>query len=163
MAFMDDKEVCEILTVSSDKEYREFLNSSTADIAFIPEQYQNYKGPVMKGDAGNFSKWLHKKEPELKVEIFKAEGKLELHSADLWLPLAFLGTNITLPVYLNIVASYLYDRMKGSLLGEKKRVHMEAIYEDEKDGVVKKFSFEGDAETLKDTIKKLDLNKFLDN
>jgi hypothetical protein len=162
MDLFDNKETCTIMPVGNDHEYCEFVNSSAADMAFVPEQYRECKGSIMKADAGNFAKWLRKTRPELKVDLRKADGKLVLRSADLWLPLVFLGNNVALPIYLNLVASYLYDRMRGVLRGQKPRVHMEAIYEDKQDGVVKSFRFEGDIDGLEKAIKRFDLNKFLD-
>lgn len=162
MHYFDDKETCEIIPVDDNHQYYEFVNSCSADVAFVPEQYPDSKGFIMKADAGNFAKWVRKTKPELKIDLRKSDGKLILRSSDLWLPLAFLANNVALPMYLNLVTSYLYDRMRGALRGEKPRVHLDAIYEDKQDGVVKKFRFEGDIDGLEKVIKKFDLNKFLD-
>ncbi|MEI6153675.1 MAG: hypothetical protein WCQ90_06280 [Deltaproteobacteria bacterium] len=162
MSFFDDKETCEVIIVDDGSKYRAFLESSSADISFVPEQYRECKGFVMKADGGNFAKWLHQTKPELTIELPKSDGKLVLRSSDLWLPLAFLASNVALPIYLNLVASYLYDRIRGALRGEKPRVHMEAVYEDKHDGIVKSFRFEGDVDELEKAIKKFDLNKFMD-
>jgi hypothetical protein len=162
MNFLDDKETCEILIIDDDHDYRAFAKSSSSDIAFVPEQYQEGKGLVMKPDAGDFAKWLRQTKPELNVELRKADGTLVLRSSDFWLPLAFLASDVALQIYISLVANYIYDRMKGALRGEKPRVHMEAVYEDKQDGVVKKFRFEGDADGLKKAIKRFNLNKFMD-
>jgi len=162
MHYFDNKETCEIIPVDDDLQYYEFVNSYSADVLFVPEQYQNSEGLIMKADAGNFAKWMRKTKPDLKIDLRKADGKLILRSSDLWLPLAYLASNVALPMYLNLVTSYLYDRMRGALRGEKSRVHLDAIYEDKQDGVVKKFCFEGDIDGLEKIIKKFDLNKFLD-
>ncbi|HQG32115.1 MAG TPA: SEC-C domain-containing protein [Deltaproteobacteria bacterium] len=127
MSILDNKEVCEIIVVNDDTDYLAFVTSSSADIEFIPEQYQSFKGLTMKPDAGDFAKWVHKTRPEMKVELRKADARLDLHSSDLWLPLVFLASNVGLPVYLNLVSSYLYERMKGSLRGEKQRIHFKRI------------------------------------
>jgi len=162
MNIFDDKETCEIQIIDDDRDYRAFTKSPSADIVFVPEPYGECKGLVMKADAGDFAKWLRRTKPELGVELRKAEGKLMLRSSDWWLPLAFLATDVALPIYLNLVANYIYDRMKGALRGEKSRVHMEAVYEDKQDGVVKKFRFEGDVDGLEKAIKRFNLNKFMD-
>ena len=162
MDIFDDKESCEVVIVDDDKEFRNFLNLSPSGISIIPEKYQGCEGLVLKDNAGDFSKWLRKNKPELNVEVRKADKRLVLKSNDFWIPLVFLAQDVALPFYLNLVANYVYDRMKGALRGEKGRIHLEAIYEDKQEGVVKKFRYEGDDDGLQKAIKQFDLNKFMD-
>lgn len=162
MSILEEKETCETIAVKDDSEYRAFITASSAQIEFVPEQYQDCKGLVTKADGGSFAKWLHSAKPELKIKLRKSDGKLVLHSDDLWLPLAFLATDVALPVYLNFVASYLYDRARGALRGAKPRVHLQAVYEDRQDGIVKSFQFEGDVNALEKVVKRFDLNRFLE-
>lgn len=162
MHFFDNQDICEIIPIDNNEQFCEFVNSCSADIAFIPEPYLEYKGLIMNVDAGNFAKWLRKTKPELRIDHSRSDGKLILRSSDLWLPLVFLASNVALPVYLNLVSSYIFERMRGALRGEKQRVHFDVIYEDKHDGITKKLHFEGDNEALEKTIKRLDLNKFLD-
>lgn len=162
MDIFDDKESCEVIIVDDDNEFNEFLNSSPSGLALVSEKYRECEGLVLKAGAGDFSKWLRQNKPELNVEVRKTDKQLVLRSGDFWLPLVFLASDVTLPVYLNLVASYIYDRMRGALRGEKARVHLEAIYEDNQEGVVKKFSFEGDVDGLQKAIKRFDLNKFME-
>ncbi len=79
------------------------------------------------------------------------------------MPLVFLASDITLPIYLNIVANYLYEKMKGALKGEKSRVHLSAMYKNTSDGITKKFEFEGDVDALQKAITKFNLNKYLED
>lgn len=162
MDIFDDKESCEIVTVADGKEFREFLNSTPHGLTFVPEKYRELDGLVIKADVGAFSKWIKQNKPEINIEVRKADKKLELRSSDFWLPLVFLANDIALPVYLNLVANYAYDRMRGALRGEEARVHLEVIYEDKQKAIIKKFKFDGDVNGLQKAIKKFNLNKFMD-
>lgn len=161
MEIFEDKDICEAVTIDDDKEFREFLDSNPHGLVLVPRPYQGCDGVVLSADGADFSKWLRDFSPELNVEVRKPDRLIDLHSIDYWFPVVFLASNVTLPVYLNLVASYLYDRMKGALKGEKSRMRIKAIYEDQKEGVTKKFIFEGDVDALKKSIKRFDVNKFM--
>jgi hypothetical protein len=163
MSSLEPKDISEFVTVKSDDEFRDFIGKSPSGIALVPQTYGDHPTPVIKALAGDFAKWMAATHPEVKVEIPGKAERLLLRNEDYWLPLAFLASDIALPIYLNLVASYLYDKLKGALPGDKPRVHLSAEYENKKSGVTKRFNFVGDAETLKATIKKFDLNGFLDD
>lgn len=74
-----------------------------------------------------------------------------------------LSSDVSVQFYLNLVANYVYDKLKGALKGEKIRVRFSAVYEEPKTGVIKRFDFEGDEQALAKTIKRFDLNRFLDD
>ena len=162
MDIFEDKDICETVIIDDDREFREFLNSNPHGLALVPRSYQGCDGVVLSADAAEFSKWLRLSSPELNVEVRKPDKLIDLHSIDYWFPVVFLASDVTLPVYLNLVASYIYDRMRGALKGDKARVRMEAMYEDEREGVTKKFTFEGDVDALKHAIKRFDVNKFME-
>lgn len=159
---IDEKEICEIVTVSDSQDYKSFLESSFYDVALVPEYYREIPGLSMKPDASAFAKWLKSERAELRIDMRKDCKQVELYSNDIWLPLAYLSSDFALPVFLNLVASYLYDRMKGALRGEKQRVHLEVMYEDKQAGVAKKFRFEGDVESLEKAVKKIDVNQLME-
>jgi hypothetical protein len=154
------RETCNIGDAPDASAYRHFANQSSSQILFVAEQNGRDTGHVLKPDTGDFVKWLKSENPGLPVEVERAKT-LVLHSNDVWIPLAFLANDIALPVYLNMVSSYLYSRFKNALKGEKARVHLSAEYADA-DGAVKRFTFEGDQEALEAAIKKFDLNRFMD-
>lgn len=156
------KEICEVVIVEDDSDFRAYQKGNPSGFVMVPEPYGEVKGLVLKSDGGDFAKWLKRHDPSIKMEVRQAEQRLILRSGDYWLPLAFLASDVALPIYLNMVASYLYEKMKGALRGEKARVHLSAMYEDKSAGIVKRFNFEGDQEALQKVIKRFDLNKFLD-
>jgi len=160
--FLDDAETCEFTVVENDDEFRTYHQESQPGLKIIAQKYRSCEGLLVSPEAGDFTKWLRRNHPELNIGISKKDGILVLHSSDYWMPLVYLGSNIALPIYLNLVSSYIFARMKGALRNEKARVHLEAVYHDEKEGVSKKFHYEGDSEGLQKIIKKIDLNRFLD-
>ena len=162
MDIFNDKELCEVVSVDDDTEFIKFLSSNPHGITFVPEKYRECEDLVMKKSAGHFSKWLKKNNPNINVMVCKTDKKILLRSNDLWLPLVFIASDVTIQVYLNLVANYIYDWMKGALRGEKSRVHLEAIYKDKSEGITKKFNFEGDIDGLQKAIKQFDLNKFME-
>lgn len=160
MSVLEPKDIAEVVDVADEAAYRQFAASNTG-LALIPEEYGEKKEVLLQSDGGDFTKWLRAAHPHVSVVVQGQAPKLALRSGDYWLPLVFLASDIALPVYLNIVASYLYEKMKGALKGDSTRVHLSVVYEDKESGKVKRFNFEGDTEALQKAVKKLDLNKFL--
>lgn len=162
MSIFEPKEVCETVVVNEDSDFKSYLLTNPTGLLIVPESDSESEGLLLPSDAGDFAKWVKQTEAGIKVEMRRADRCLVRKSGDYWLPLVFLATDITLTVYLNIVANYLYDKMKGALRSDTARVHLSVVYEDKKAGIVKRFNFDGDLGTLEKTIKKFDLNKFLD-
>ena len=161
-AMFESKEICELVSIENDQDFNDFIKTNPKGLAMLPEKLPYSDKLAMKSDAGDFAKWLQTNSSALNVAIKPADQRFVLRSGDYWLPLVFLANDISLPIYLNLVSSYIYEKMKGSLKGEKLRVHLSAEYQDQQNGIVKRFNFEGDVDTLQKTIKKFDLNKFLD-
>lgn len=161
MDIFDNKEVCSVNKVDDATEFLEFQKTGSFDLAIVPEPYNGHDELVMKPDAADFAKWLRINQPDMKVELRQTDRHLALCSASYWLPLVYLATDITLLDYLHLVVSYIYDRAKGLLAGEQPRVHLDVMYQDEKDRVTKRFRFDGDGDALKSTIKQIDINKFM--
>lgn len=152
------------LTVSSledDAEYKTFLLDGQG-LRFVPEPYRPDTPPSLASDFGDFAKWIRQHNPALPISIPSATPKVILRSADVWLPLVYLAGDTSVQIFLNMAASYLYEKAKGSLKSEQPRVHMSAVYQDRQSGKTKKFEFSGDADALAKAIKKFDLNNFFD-
>ena len=174
----DDKGVCvsasenhlrtepniSLTTLEEDGEFGDFLTSGGRGLRFVPEVQASDAVPTLASDGGDFAKWLRQTHPTVEVNAPKVVARRVLRSADVWLPLVYLAGDTSLQIFLNMVASYLYDRAKGSLKGDKAaRVHLKATFQDKSSGKTKRFEFEGDGETLAKTIKRLDLNEFFDD
>lgn len=162
MTILEPQDRCELRNIEDDSAFRAFSAKYPTGLEMVAEQYGEGKQFAVKSDAGDFVKWLRANSPDLKVVLDSKAPKLVLRSGDIWLPLTFLASDIAFPVYLNLVASYLYERMKGALKGEPTRVHLCAEFEDKANGKIKRFTFDGDAEALQKAIKRFDVNKFLD-
>jgi hypothetical protein len=158
---LQEKDICDVAVLEDDHDFRQFIKSGKKGISFVPERHFASTGLVIPVHTGAFVKWIRQNQPQLNVEVCKESPKLDLRSGEIWLPLAFLGSDVFLQVYLNMVANYLYDKMKGALQGDTIRVHCEAVYEDKKAGVTKKFTYRGDADGLYKLTKPFDLNKFM--
>jgi hypothetical protein len=163
MDMFDDSESCELVDLQDDSDFIMFLTSKPSGIKFIPEKYQDYEDLVIKKEVGPFSKWLRQNYPDINVHDPSAHKKLVLKDNDFWFPLVYLATDITLPVYLSIVSSYIYDRMKGSLSNEKAKVHLTVEFSDKKNGITKKFHYDGEVEGLQKSVKRFDLNNFMED
>jgi len=159
---MDNNNVCEELVIDCETGFRNFRDNGDYDIEIVNEPFREIKEKVAQPDSGNFVKWVNINEPGLTINYHKNTKKLVLHSNDYWLPLVYLASDVTLPIYLNLVSNYLYDKSRNLLKNEKARVHMSAIYEDKESGKVKKFNFEGDTESLQKAITRFNLNKFME-
>lgn len=157
----EHRDVCELVETGPSPDFEEFVASARGGMRLMPEAYGERKTRVLKSDAGDFAKWLRARHPDVPVEVKEAE-KLVLRSSDIWLPLVLLASDITLVMYLNIVSSYMYDRLKGALSRDRTRVHLDVEFQDGESGSVKRFSFEGDHQALKAAIKKFDMNHFFD-
>lgn len=133
------------------------VSTPSIGISFPVEKFSKEGVSAVKSETGNFAKWLKAKNPELKIEMPTKEPKLILRNSDYWMPLAFLGSDIGLPIYLNMVSSYIYDCVKNGLLkGETTNVHVETVYTDKKQGVVKKFKYSGSLTGLQSLTAKMD-------
>ena len=150
-----------VSTLEDDAEYKAFLLEGQG-LRFVPEPYRPESPLSLVSDFGDFAKWVRQHNPSLPISIPTATPKLLLRNADVWLPLVYLAGDTSLQVFLNMAASYLYDKSKGSLKSEQPRVHMRAVYQDKQSGKTKKFEFSGDADSLAKAIKKFDLNNFFD-
>ncbi len=162
MTSLEPKTKCELRSIEGDAAFRAFSVKNPSGLEMVAEQYGEGPQVAVKSDAGSFAKWLRVNSPELNVVLEPKTPKLVLRSGDIWLPLTFLASDIALPVYLNLVASYLYERMKGELKGESTRVHFCAEFEDKHNGKIKRFTFDGDADALQKAIKRFNVNDFLD-
>ncbi|MFH1117070.1 MAG: hypothetical protein V1792_24395 [Pseudomonadota bacterium] len=163
MFSIEPKDLFEIHSISEDSDFRDYVDTDPTGLKIISLEYPGCNERVLYSEAGDFEKWIRKSKPEINIEVEKVNRKLVLQSGDYWLPLVFLASDVTLPIYLNIVASYLYDKIKGALKGEKPRVHFSAVYQDELAGVTKKVEFEGDIDALSKIITKININKLLND
>lgn len=151
---VESGDVAKTVTVDDDSEFRAFQRANQRGLAMIPETYRDSRTPALRAAGGDFAKWLKRNAPTIPVEVRPSEHRLVLRSGDYCLPLVFLAGDVALQVYLNMVANYIYEKMKGALKGDKARVRFSAMYEDAHIGIVKRFDFDGDEDALQRAIKR---------
>jgi hypothetical protein len=156
------KPVLTVHPISEDSTYSEYFKSTRTGVRFVPEPYSS-SVLSLKADSGDFAKWLRSQHPDLPISLPESVPKIVLHGADVWLSLVYLAGDTSMQVFLNMVASYLYDKAKGSLKTDHPRVHMSVVYQDKKQGKTKKFEFSGDQVSLEKAIKRFDLDNFFDD
>ena len=154
------KPVLAVHPFEPDSECQAFVDSTRVGLRFIAEAQYGGSPASLKADFGDFAKWIRLHQSDLIIQIPKGTPKIALHGADVWLPLIQLATDTSMQIFLNMAASYLYDRAKGALKTDTPRVHMSVIYLDKKQGKTKKFEFSGDNEALAKAIKRFDLDNF---
>ena len=155
--------ILSVLTLENDANFQMFLSQDNHGVHFVPEPHADGENASLPSDAGDLAKWVRQHAPEIPLYMPDNTPKLVLRGADVWLPLVFLASDVSVQVFLNMAASYLYDKAKAGLKSDHPpRLHMRAVYEDKKTGKTKKFEFAGDGESLAKAIKRFDLNNFFD-
>jgi len=117
--------------------------------------------PVLSSEAERFGKWIKQQHKEVQISIQKAPT-LSLHSQEFWMPFVILASDYSIQVYLGLVTSYIYDRLKGSLKQDRHTVHLSVVYQ-EASGKFKRFEYKGSVEGLKACVKPVDINKILNS
>ena len=166
VVYNNSSEATTILTEGDDdnpSDFLEFRQQGAFDLAFVPEPRYRKDELLFKPGTVDFGEWLKTNQPDLNIEMRKADGHLFFKSAaDIWLPLVFLAADVTLQFYLNLVASYISDRARRLFAGEQLRVHLDVEYIEEGDKKVKRLHFEGTEDALQNLIDKVDVNKLMD-
>lgn len=120
-------------------------------------------GGSIAHQAGDFKKWMKKHHPAVEVMVPSDKPKFDLHDYSLIMPLVSLAADMSLVNYLGFVVEYSNYYFRGNLDGEGNEVTLSVIYEDSKQGKKKSFDFKGSVEALEKSIKKFDVNKFMDD
>jgi len=129
------------------------------------ENWRKTGATVFMPETFSFVKWVRQNDAignRVNVATLEESKTADLRSIDYWFPLVYLFSDVSLQIYLNMVANYLYDRLKGALQSDKHTVDLEVLTEDKKAGRVKKFSYHGSYDGLKEIIKKIDVNEFME-
>jgi hypothetical protein len=145
-------------------QFEKIAEDFKSGIALIPQRYGEDDTESLHSASGDFVKWLKLGHPDINVHVPKERlPRVLLRNNEYWLPLIWLSSDVLFPVFLNLVSSYLYDKAKGALKGERPIVRVKAVYKNRKSGLFKKFQFEGNAEQLKDVMKQFNQNEFMND
>lgn len=86
------------------------------------------------------------------TELYRSRKNADIYLPAIFLSLSMISNNPNLvSVSLNILSSYVYDRLKGSL--GKKTAHVEFYIETKEKGKVQKISYKGEADGIKELEK----------
>lgn len=162
MSLFEDKDIFEIENDSTESFAKFLAENDHRGITIVPEIDRDGQSLVLPPEASDFAKWIRQRPVDVPVQTLSADGHAIRRSAEIWLPLVFLASDVTLAVYLNLVSSYLYDVLRGRLKGDKDRVHLSASYVDNEAGIAKRFNFVGDVESFHKISTKFNANKFFD-
>lgn len=146
--------------LSDSEDYRAFLSENPKGLRLIAESHNHTDTASLASDSGDFAKWLRTHEPTVPISLTEGYPKLVLHGAEIWLPLAYLASDTSFQVFLNMVANYLYDRSKGLLKHESHIIHFSAVHMNQETGEIKKLDFSGNSQDLAKITKKFDANAF---
>ncbi|MDD2108323.1 hypothetical protein [Pseudomonas asiatica] len=111
-------------------------------------------------EAGPFRKWLKINHPEIEVITPPDATIYDLHDYSFIMPLVNLASDMSLQNYLSLVVQYLEIYTSSRLEGESDEVQISAFYQD--GTITKEFNFKGSTDALKASMKKFDLNKFME-
>ena len=106
----------------------------------------------------DFLKFCRENDSEHKYDIL-SDGDIavrSLHSFDIWMPIIFVAQSILLPVAINIVSNYIWEKMQGR---EKEDAQVDVTFLVKNGKKEKSIHYNGDAKTFKESFEKIDLNK----
>ena len=150
-------DICEYKTLDS-------LDIGTAKIGatgitILPEKSGHSQEFTLKSHTGDFVKWLKLNNPDLAVE-YNTAPTLMLRSDNIWLPLVFLASDVSIPIYLQLVYDYLFEKADRFLKKEEPRVSLTIVTKDKVNGKYNKLKFEGDRDSYNKLIENFNLDKF---
>lgn len=129
----------------------------TIDFLAIPKRYDEHKYYFAQ-ETIDFLKFCRNQSSEHSFDVL-ADDEIQicsLHSFDIWMPIIWVSSSILLPFAINMVSSYIYDKMKGR---EKEDVNIDISFYVKRDNEEKHIHYSGDAKTFKENFEKIDLNK----
>lgn len=146
---------------SASDEFARFLSDIPSGVLLVPTSPTgNPTELALASETYSFAKWVKKNSSDVLLNVADSPAVRVLRGAEYWFPLAFLATDVSLPIYLNLVANYLYDRLRGTLHHDSPVVELEVLFQD--DSTTKRFSYKGSVAGLKAIIKKFDPNRVMD-
>lgn len=133
---------------------RKFVSS---EFLAIPARYEKNEFYFAQ-ETIDFIKFCRNHSPEHSFDVL-ADDDIEirsLHSFDIWMPIIYVASNVLLPIAINMVSSYICEKMKGR---EKENANVDVTFYVKKEGEEKYIHYSGDAKTFRDNFEKIDLNK----
>ena len=132
-------------------------NVNNVDFIAIPSKYKDGSYYYAK-ESVNFIKYCRQKDSNHSYKLWDSGdvSELSLHSFDIWMPIIWVGSEVLLPLIVNMAANYIYDKMKGR---EKEDTQVDMTFIVKTKGKSKSLHYKGNANTFEKTFNKIDLNK----
>lgn len=132
-------------------------NVNNVDFIAIPGKYKDGSYYYAK-ESVNFIKYCRQNDFNHSYKLLDSGdiSELSLHSFDIWMPIIWVGSEVLLPLIVNMAANYIYDKMKGR---EKEDTQVDMTFIVKTKGKNKSLHYKGDAKAFKKTFDKIDLNK----
>ena len=134
-------------------ETQEKMNQN--DFMVLPTKYDDNHFYFAQ-ESINFIKFC-RNSSDKRIDIL-SDGDIQvrsLHSFDIWLPVIWVATSVLLPLAINLVSNYIYDKLKGR---EEEASQVDVTFIVKREEEEKCLHYKGDAETFKDKFDKIDLN-----
>lgn len=128
------------------------------DILVLPHKYAE-KEYYFAQESIRFIKYCRSIDSQHSIDILADGDNIEtraLHSFDLFMPIIFVASSVLFPITINLISSYIYDRIKGR---EKEDVSVKVSFVVRNGKSTKELHYDGDAKTFKETFEKIDINK----
>lgn len=129
-----------------------------SDIIILPQRYKADEFYFAQ-ESIDFVKFCKRNNQEIKTDILANINEIPvmaLHSFDIWMPIIWICKNFFLPLTIELVANYIYDKIKGR---EHENVNLKASFIVKNGKKSIELHYDGDAKTFKDTFKKIDINQ----
>lgn len=138
----------------------------SSELILLPASFStNHQKGDFPAETPNLLKFMRVEHPEIEVALFEniGEEKIQaLHSADIILPVIYhLIEDVAIPIIVNILCSYLDDKLKGDPDFNKKTVKLEIYSEYNNPEKITRINYEGPlsgVSEIKDLVV-LELNK----
>lgn len=108
-------------------------------------------------EAVSFVKFCRQNDQDHTYDLL-ADGDIQirsLHSFDIWMPVVWVASSVLLPFAINMVSSYIYDKLRGR---ENEEAKVDVTFIVKLDQEEKTIHYSGDAKTFKESFEKIDLN-----
>ena len=129
---------------------------NNTDILAVPTAYGDHEFYFAQ-ETIDFLKYCRGKSPEHSFGVL-AEDDIQirsLHSFDIWMPVIWVASSILLPFAINMVSSYIWEKLKGR---ENEPSKVDVMFILKSGDTEKSIHYSGDAKTFKETFEKIDLN-----
>lgn len=127
------------------------------DILAVPTAYANDEFYFAQ-ETIDFIKYCRNNFPDNSFDVLAEEDiqVRSLHSFDIWMPVIWVANMVLLPIAINVVSNYIWEKLKGR---ENEPAKVDVTFLTRKGDEEKYIHYSGDAKTFKESFEKIDLNK----